>query len=85
MAKKRRLLKALALVMMASASLVGAVDPREIEDVMEIMNKTQVEFALPVQDGKDDGNRWWLNADSIQPDEPTGQRSVEPPESKAEP
>jgi hypothetical protein len=75
MVKKRRWMKALALVMMASASFVGAVDPQEIEDVMEIMNRTQVEFALPAEDDKGDGNWWWLNADSVQRKEPATRES----------
>jgi hypothetical protein len=55
MAMKRKWMKALALVMMASASLFGAVDPREIEDIMEVMNATQIEFALRTETDKGDG------------------------------
>ncbi|HEV3221062.1 MAG TPA: hypothetical protein VGZ48_14945 [Candidatus Acidoferrales bacterium] len=47
--------KALVLMMMASASFMGAVDPQKIENIMEIMNATQVEFTLRKENDGGDG------------------------------
>ena len=45
------------LVMMGSASFVGAkMNPKEIEDVLYIMNETKEEFTIPDEDNKGDGN-----------------------------
>jgi hypothetical protein len=44
---KRKWLKVLMMVMMAVASFGGPMNPREIEDLMRIMNETRVECVIP--------------------------------------
>ena len=57
MSMKRKWLKVLMLLMMGGASFVGAkMNPKEIEDVLHIMNETKVEFTIPDEDHKGDGN-----------------------------
>jgi hypothetical protein len=57
MSIKRKWLKVLMLLMMGGASFVGAkMNPKEIEDVLHIMNETKVEFTIPDEDYKGDGN-----------------------------
>lgn len=51
---KRKWLKVLAMLMMAVASLGGPMNPKEIEDLMHIMNETRVEFTIPDEDYKGD-------------------------------
>ena len=54
---KRKLLRALLLLMMGGASFVGArMNPKEIVDVLHIMNETKVEFTVPDSDHNGDGN-----------------------------
>jgi hypothetical protein len=67
MSKKRKWMKALALIMMASASMFGAVNPQEIEDIMEIMNATHVESTLHREDDGGDGLPPLPEVDSTQP------------------
>jgi hypothetical protein len=76
MAIKHKWLKALALVMMASASVFGAVDPKEIEDIMEVMNATQVEFTLRKEIDKGDGIPPLMEVDPVQPEKPQLQRNT---------
>jgi hypothetical protein len=49
--------------MMAVASGVGVVNPKEISEMIHIMNEQKIEFSIP--DDSDDGdgnlNRWWRN------------------------
>jgi hypothetical protein len=52
---KRKWLKALFLVMMAGASFVGPMNPKEIEEILHIMNETQVVFTIPDENHKSDG------------------------------
>jgi hypothetical protein len=52
---KRKWLKALMLLMMAGASFGGPMNPKEIEDLMHVMNETRIEFTLPDEDDKGDG------------------------------
>jgi hypothetical protein len=60
---KRKLLKVFALLMMGVASGVGAVNPKEISEMIHIMNEQKIEFSIP--DDSDDGDgdpiRWWRN------------------------
>lgn len=57
MSMKRRLLRVLMLVMMGGASFVGArMNPQGIEDILNIMNETKVEFSIPDKDHNGDGN-----------------------------
>jgi hypothetical protein len=55
MSTRRRWRKALVLMMMAGASLMGAVDPQKIEDIMEIMNATHIEITLCKENYNGDG------------------------------
>jgi hypothetical protein len=44
--------------MIGGASFVGAkMNPKEIEDVLHIMNEMKVEFSMPDEDHKGDGNQ----------------------------
>ncbi len=54
---KREWLKALMLAMMAGASFGSAMNPKEIEDLMYVMNQTRVEFTVPEEDDKGDGGK----------------------------
>jgi hypothetical protein len=60
---KRKWLKVFALLMMAVASSAGAVNPKEISEMIHIMNEQKIEFSIPDDsDGGDgDPNRWWRN------------------------
>ncbi len=51
---KRKWLRAIFLVMLAGASYFG-VNPKEIEDLLHIMNETKVEFTIPDEDAPGDG------------------------------
>jgi hypothetical protein len=65
MSMKRKLLRVLMLVMMGGASFVGArMNPKEIEDVLHIMNETKVEFSIPDKDHNGDGNLPQMEIDS---------------------
>jgi hypothetical protein len=56
MSMKRRWLRAIFLMMLAGACLAGVnVNPKEIEDLMHIMNETKVEFTIPDEDDNRDG------------------------------
>jgi hypothetical protein len=58
MSMKRKWLKGLFLMMMAGASFARArMDPKEIEDLLHIMNETKVEFTIP--DGSDGSDKKW--------------------------
>jgi len=46
MSMKRKWLKAIFLVMLASGCYFG-VNPKEIEDLLRIMNETKVEVTIP--------------------------------------
>lgn len=54
---KRKWLKLLMLAMMAGASFGSPMNPREIEDLMYIMNQTRIEFTVPAEDDKGDGGK----------------------------
>jgi hypothetical protein len=49
---KRKWLKALLVLMMAGSSFIGPMNPREIEELMYIMNETRIEFTIPNADDK---------------------------------
>ncbi len=58
MSMKRKWLRVLMLLMIGGASFVGAkMNPKEIEEVLHIMNETKVEFSMPDEDHKGDGNQ----------------------------
>ncbi|MGB8477025.1 MAG: hypothetical protein WCE61_23345 [Candidatus Acidiferrum sp.] len=52
---KRKWLKALVMVMMAVGSFGAPMNPKEIEDLMHIMNETRIEFTIPDEDYKGEG------------------------------
>jgi hypothetical protein len=58
---KRKWLKVLLMLMMAGASFFGPMNPKEIEELLHIMNETKIEFTIPDEsykgDGSEDGNR----------------------------
>jgi hypothetical protein len=65
MSMKRKLLRLLMLVIMGGASFMGArMNPKEIEDVLHIMNETKVEFSIPDKDLNGDGNQPQVGIDS---------------------
>jgi hypothetical protein len=70
MAIKRKWLKVLVLVMLGSAALTGAVNPKEIEDILHIMNETKVEFSIPDDSDKGGGLPPLPEIDSLQSEEP---------------
>ncbi len=70
MLMKRKWLRALLLGMMAMASFGAAMNPKEIEDLLHIMNETKVEFTIPDEGDKGDGNRPLIEIDPVQPTEP---------------
>jgi hypothetical protein len=55
MSMKRKWLKVLLMGMMAAFSFTGPMNPREIEEMMLIMNQTRIEFTIPEKDDKGDG------------------------------
>jgi hypothetical protein len=54
---KRKWLKVLLMALMAGASFGALMNPKEIEDLMRIMNETSVEFTLPDENGKGEGDK----------------------------
>ena len=52
---KRKSLKVLMLAMMACASFGSLINPKEVEDLMHIMNQTRIEFTLPDEDDEGKG------------------------------
>ena len=62
---KRKLLRVILLLMMGGASFVGAkMNPKEIVDVLHIMNETKVEYSVPDRDHSGDGNLLRTEIDS---------------------
>ena len=56
MSIRSKWLKALFLGMMAMAAFGGApMNPKEIEDLLHVMNETRVEFTIPDESHKGDG------------------------------
>ena len=54
---KRKWLKVLMMLMMAGASFAAPMNPKEIEDLMHIMNETRIEFTIPDEDHKGEGGK----------------------------
>jgi hypothetical protein len=52
---RRKWLKVLVLAMMAGVSFGSAMNPKEIEDLLYIMNQARIEFTVPDED--DSGER----------------------------
>jgi hypothetical protein len=57
MSLKRNWLRTLFLLMLAGASFGGAMNPKEIEELLHVMNETKVEFTVPDESDKGDGKR----------------------------
>ena len=57
MSIKRKWLKVLMMLMMAGASFGAPMNPKEIEDLMHVMNETRIEFTLPDENDKGDGGK----------------------------
>jgi hypothetical protein len=75
MSMKRKWLRILMLVLMGGASFVGAkMNPKEIEDVLHIMNETKVEFTIPDENHKGDGNQPSIE---IEPGQSAERRALE--------
>jgi hypothetical protein len=56
MSMKRKWLRAIFLMMLAAASFGSLMNPKEIEDLLHIMNEAKVEFTIPDEDTNgDDG------------------------------
>jgi hypothetical protein len=53
MSVKRKWLKALLMLMLAGSSFAGPMNPKEIEDLMHVMNETRIEFTIPDESHKD--------------------------------
>jgi hypothetical protein len=76
MSMKRKWLRILMLVLMGGASFVGAkMNPKEIEDVLHIMNETKVEFTIPDENHKGDGDKPSIQTEPIQSPEPGALKS----------
>jgi hypothetical protein len=54
---KRKWLKVLMLAMMAGASFGSPMNPKEIEDLMHVMNQTRIEFTVPDEDDNGEGGK----------------------------
>ena len=54
---KREWLKVLMLLMMAGASFGSPMNPKEIEELMYIMNQTRIEFTVPDEDDNGEGGK----------------------------
>jgi len=71
---KRKWLKALLLVSIACLPIL----PRDVEELVRVMNETKIEFSIPDDSDKGDGNRWWLEIDRAQPVDPDVLESEDP-------
>ena len=68
MSTKQRWLRVVFLAMMAAASFGGSpMNPKEIEDLLHTMNETKVEFTIPDENAKGDGDRAYPEVDIVQP------------------
>jgi hypothetical protein len=54
---KRKWLKVIVLLMMGAASGVGAVNPKEISEMIHIMNEQKIEYSIPDDSDDGDGDR----------------------------
>lgn len=75
MSMKRKWLRAIFLVMLAGGCVFG-VNPKEIEDLLHIMNETKVEFTIPDDDDNGDsgpgGYRSLIEIEDTQSEMPPG-------------
>ena len=80
MSIKRKWLKVFVLLMMGVASGVGAVNPKEIGEMIHIMNEQKIEFSIPddSDDGDGDWDRWWSETDFVESAEFDAAKSAAP-------
>ena len=62
---KRKWLKVLMLAMMAGASFGSPMNPKEIEDLMYVMNQTRIEFTVPDEDNNGGGGKTGTRPDTM--------------------
>jgi hypothetical protein len=55
MSVKRKWLKTLLMLMLAGSSFAGPLNPKELEDLMHVMNETRIEFTIPDETHKGEG------------------------------
>jgi hypothetical protein len=56
MSIRRKWLRAIFLMMLAGSCFFGAISPKDIENTLNVMNETKVEFSLPDEsDSGEDG------------------------------
>lgn len=77
MSIKRRWLRVVFLIMLGGACFFGGlVNPKEIEDLLHIMNETKIEFTIPDEDNNGDsgpGNyRSLIEIENSEPENPSG-------------
>lgn len=77
MSMKRRWLRAVFLMMLGGACFFGGiVNPKEIEDLLHIMNETKVEFTIPDDDdngqGGPHGYRSFIQIEDTDSEKPPG-------------
>jgi hypothetical protein len=78
---KRKWLRAIFLVMLAGTTFFGAVSPKDIEELLDVMNKAKVEFSLPDEsDSGDGGPDGYRSLVRIEPAETIGGPGDSPPE-----
>lgn len=54
---KRKWLKVLLLAMMTGASFGSPMNPKEIEDLLYVMNQTRIDFTVPDEDDNGEGGK----------------------------
>ena len=62
---RRKWLKVLMLAMMAGASFGSPMNPKEIEDLMNVMNQTRIEFTVPDEDDNGEGGKTRAHQDTM--------------------
>ena len=62
---KRKWLRILMLAMMAGASFGSAMNPKEIEDPMYVMNQTRIEFTVPDEDDSGEGGKTGIQREAM--------------------
>ncbi|MGB6197989.1 MAG: hypothetical protein WA871_10490 [Candidatus Acidiferrales bacterium] len=69
MSIKRKWLRAMFLAMIAISSFGGAwMNPKEIEDLLHVMNATKIELALPEERETGDGKLRWIEIGADRPE-----------------
>jgi hypothetical protein len=66
---KRKWLKVLVLAMMGMASGFAPVNPKELAEMMHLLNERKIEFSIPDDSDRGDGDRWWKKLNSVETEE----------------